>query len=456
MSAEEIAARFADARPGLVLASFADVALPFYRLSVRVRTIEHKDVTPFEDYAMRSLAAGVESQGDIEAMLGLDRPLLEATLVGLAEQEAIELGSEQGEERQTVMLTKKGREMLRSASSIQSSEAVIEIDYDGLLREPVGFLARYLEPRQLVREGIREIPPHPARAPTEEELRGQLDRIEAIIRATGGPRRERADVLGVRSIQRRTRIFQPAVALVYRTRGAKRSQGQVAFVVAGAFSERHAEVFAKAGLAAKLGVARRGLEDGQQLAARALGKEVVDLAKSPATTEAPAVSKGSLDVNPTSGVRGVETYEHPELLRHALRSATERLVLISPWLRSAVLDKELLADFAGALDRGVELYLGWGIGGEGATGRDADAEALQSLGRLAEEHANFHFSRLGRTHAKVLICDRRFMVVTSFNWLSFKGDPKRTFRDERGLLVSLAEQIDDQFDEMIRRFEQWP
>jgi phosphatidylserine/phosphatidylglycerophosphate/cardiolipin synthase-like enzyme len=160
-----------------------------------------------------------------------------------------------------------------------------------------------------------------------------------------------------------------------------------------------------------------------------------------------------LDVSPESGVRGVETYEHPELLRHALRSATERLVLISPWLRSAVLDEELLADFAGALDRGVELYLGWGIGGDGATGRGADAEALQSLGRLAEEHANFHFSRLGRTHAKILICDRRFMVVTSFNWLSFKGDPKRTFRDERGLLVSLAEQIDDQFDELISRFE---
>ncbi len=72
MSAEEIAARFADARPGLVLASYADVALPFYRLSVRVQTIEHKDVTPFEDYAMRSLAAGVEHQEDIEAMLGLD------------------------------------------------------------------------------------------------------------------------------------------------------------------------------------------------------------------------------------------------------------------------------------------------------------------------------------------------------------------------------------------------
>jgi phosphatidylserine/phosphatidylglycerophosphate/cardiolipin synthase-like enzyme len=323
-----------------------------------------------------------------------------------------------------------------------------------LLREPVGFLARYLEPRQLSRAGIREIPPHPARAPSEEELRRQLDRIEAIIRATGGPRRERADVLGVRSIQRRTRIFQPAVALVYRTRDTKRSQGQVAFVVAGQLSERHAEVFTKAGLAPKLGIARRGLEDGQQLAARQLGGDVAELAKAQAASEPPAASLDSIDVSPASGVRGVETYEHPELIRHALRSASERIVLISPWLKSAVLDEKLLRDFASALERGVELYLGWGIGGDGATGRDADAEALQALGKLAEEHPNFHFRRLGRTHAKVLVCDRNFMVVTSFNWLSFKGDPKRTFRDERGLLVSLPEQIDEQFEELISRFEQ--
>ena len=52
----------------------------------------------------------------------------------------------------------------------------------------------------------------------------------------------------------------------------------------------------------------------------------------------------------------------------------------------------------------------------------------------------------------MLVCDRTFMVVTSFNWLSFKGDPKRTFRDERGLLVSLPEQIDAQFEELLGRF----
>lgn len=52
-------------------------------------------------------------------------------------------------------------------------------------------------------EGVREIPPHPARAPTEEELRGQLDRIEAIIRATGGPRRELSGYAGQRETIKR-------------------------------------------------------------------------------------------------------------------------------------------------------------------------------------------------------------------------------------------------------------
>jgi len=45
------------------------------------------------------------------------------------------------------------------------------------------------------------------------------------------------------------------------------------------------------------------------------------------------------------------------------------------------------------------------------------------------------------THAKVLVSDSAFAIFTSFNWLSFVGDPKRTFRDERGLLVRKPEVV---------------
>ncbi len=34
-----------------------------------------------------------------------------------------------------------------------------------------------------------------------------------------------------------------------------------------------------------------------------------------------------------------------------------------------------------------------------------------------------------------LIKDNEFAAVTSFNWLSFKGDPKHDFRDKQGVLL---------------------
>lgn len=42
-----------------------------------------------------------------------------------------------------------------------------------------------------------------------------------------------------------------------------------------------------------------------------------------------------------------------------------------------------------------------------------------------------HVVKLGDTHAKVLISDSSWAIVTSFNWLSFKGSRKLEFRDER-------------------------
>jgi phosphatidylserine/phosphatidylglycerophosphate/cardiolipin synthase-like enzyme len=60
---------------------------------------------------------------------------------------------------------------------------------------------------------------------------------------------------------------------------------------------------------------------------------------------------------------------------------------------------------------------------------------------------------LGDTHAKILISDAKFAVTTSFNWLSFKGDRDRTFRDERGTLVSDPQKIDELFDSYRSRFK---
>ncbi|MEQ9666921.1 MAG: hypothetical protein RLO19_01020 [Coleofasciculus sp. G2-EDA-02] len=86
-------------------------------------------------------------------------------------------------------------------------------------------------------------------------------------------------------------------------------------------------------------------------------------------------------------------------------------------------------------------------------GKERDNKAEKAIKKLEQQYDNFCLKRLGDTHAKILISDSKFAVVTSFNWLSFKGDPNRTFRDERGILVSESQKIKELFDNEMESFE---
>ena len=66
-------------------------------------------------------------------------------------------------------------------------------------------------------------------------------------------------------------------------------------------------------------------------------------------------------------------------------------------------------------------------------------------------YPNFVLKRLGDTHAKILVVDDRFVIVTSFNWLSYKGDPNLPFRDERGTLVTVKAEIDRIYTDYLDR-----
>jgi hypothetical protein len=159
----------------------------------------------------------------------------------------------------------------------------------------------------------------------------------------------------------------------------------------------------------------------------------------------------SADTTKDSGSPGdvqlVAVYDHPPLLREALATASKRLIIISPWITDAVVDAAFLAQLRQLLDRGVAVHIGFGLGDDpGKPGR-----AIEQLGKLADTRANFSFVRLGDTHAKILIKDSDWLVTTSFNWLSFKGDPKRTFREEWGTKVAIPLQVEQASEKLLKR-----
>jgi len=105
----------------------------------------------------------------------------------------------------------------------------------------------------------------------------------------------------------------------------------------------------------------------------------------------------------------------------------------------------------------VGLWIAYGItiegGYRGGAKGESDREAENKLRRLESDFPeHFRMTRLGDTHAKVLVCDARFSIVTSLNWLSFRGDEQLEFRDERGYYVGLPQQVDALFESYRARF----
>jgi phosphatidylserine/phosphatidylglycerophosphate/cardiolipin synthase-like enzyme len=151
-------------------------------------------------------------------------------------------------------------------------------------------------------------------------------------------------------------------------------------------------------------------------------------------------------------MRWLEMYEHRPLLEQALKESQERLMIISPWIRANSVNQWFLQQLKNLLEREVKVFIGYGLGEKDENRYSADIKAEKTLQKLANQYSKtFTLKRLGDTHAKILISDTKFAVTTSFNWLSFKGERDRTFRDERGTLVSEPHKIDELFDNLLKR-----
>jgi hypothetical protein len=90
----------------------------------------------------------------------------------------------------------------------------------------------------------------------------------------------------------------------------------------------------------------------------------------------------------------------------------------------------------------VRIHIGYGFPGDEEKN---DPRALKDLHRLADRAAGkLVIRKIGTTHEKILIFDET-VVTASFNWLSFKGDPRRPLRRESGTLVRKPGYADEQY-----------
>lgn len=476
-------------RPGFRLADVADVGLPAYKLNVDAVTMAHKRIPPIEEFLLRCIGLEMSTPEDMAAFLGIGVEIVNSGLSSLAQTENIALVAESGQQRWS--LTTKGRLTQATAELVAPEEKTIPIQFDAILRKPALYRPyQLLEFKELQSEGLIQIEVYPPKRPKLDEL--SAADLERLLRQTPASKERRRDILAIRGLDPRSirKLYVRATALLFR--GIEGDETQLAFVIDGKLSRDHENAFSQsegfsrtvrsvekrdpeeireiqaAAAAAQLPTLISSMQERIQSSARNAEAAVAEL--SDQLTYAEDVEKQKLksrlqiaeeslaklkDDEKEFAVKYLYVTDHPPLLQDALLNAKQRLMIISPWIKAPAVDTSFLSAVEALLQRNVAIYIGYGISAiETQNLKQIHKDARDALRSLASRYKHFVLQRLGDTHAKVLIKDDEFAVVTSFNWLSFKGDPKLAFRDEQGVLLRRRELVEEKFFTELKRFHQ--
>ena len=452
MSLEQILEQTAHARPGYDLVSFKEAGLPVYVLKLRILVLERKALSPIEEAVLKAVRAGLDSPGSIFEFLGLSRTVLTPVLAGLNTAEHINYSRGAADADAKVTLAAKGRLALAEAATVKPQERVVSVCFDALTKKLLLIAPEQLDRSRDMRAlGYFEVPTGSSKRPEVEDIPLQdFDKVLARLSVTNEPT---GTLLAVRRIERRELHFLRCVMLFYKNH-AQPPEVEVAFWREDGPAMEHEVRFQAVGgpdlVGARLLMADVVSTTGvvlPEILAAATSPEPPSAAVPAQPGQAPMRSTPEVVVAKPSApeVETMQTllcHEHPPFLKKALLSAKRRLVIVSPWIRDSVIDWPFIASLEALLKSGVEVYIGYGIEKADGNGKrnaakdkpDITPRAEKDLRELANRYKHFHFVHVGNTHRKSLVCDDQFAVVTSFNWLSYKGDSQGSPRDERGIV----------------------
>jgi hypothetical protein len=420
----------AHSRPGFELIACPRVALPFWRLRVRVEVLARRPISPLEQFVLRAAAETENSTEAVQALLGLDDQIFEDVLSSIVEREWVRV------EGLRIVLRDAGREILASPQFERSEERVVSFDYDGLLRAPL-LLRVPLEPEQRRAAGLFELPANPARAPDVLELGEREPQVQELIREAREGRDQEADLLAVKGVLRRERVFREATLMLFRE---AHGDIQAAPIVDGKISSDHESALANPAVRSQLRLRselRRGRRFEQILppGLRSLQdsdaeRAALDLRlrayeserRGEDSVQADRRSAGSaLGALP---VRRVGPEEQRRLLRVIAVGAKQTLTIATPTIAPAVLTRELLDALCKLLKAKGEVTIIYAD----------DAQPPRALRALTDDYATMTLTRTNALAVSTVIRDGTLGLRTLYPVLADRGQ-ERLLRDERGWLV---------------------
>ncbi|MDR3596797.1 phospholipase D-like domain-containing protein [Clostridium sp.] len=131
----------------------------------------------------------------------------------------------------------------------------------------------------------------------------------------------------------------------------------------------------------------------------------------------------------------------------AFKVAENEIDIVSPWINNHVMNNTGVYDYIkNSINKGVKIRIVYGIGRSENSYRDysnsrnsrniGSDEIAQRLEKNFRTYGDTFKIKRGDTHSKILICDNKFAIIGSFNFLSFDGNYKEDVREELAVVTT--------------------
>lgn len=489
MTIEELAQKNANTVAGYDLVKYFEAACPVYKIELKFTMQKKKPLSILQEFILRFLKENVTSTDTICAFLGINPDVVFNAIADLRANDLLTVDIY----RENLKLTDKGRKVLEKASVIVPEELSFSVMMDGLTGDVFIDTKRYYKGNELRDNTMIPLKTAFDRPSIEDISYENLNNAIKQYRISNGKNSFfEGDLLSINEVEKVYTEYKKIYVLVYYNyeketmelrafEKSVRHQEYETIILRMQNENLHQIDFDKKTIVDELNerpllnsIPKEIIEEAEEFENKkgdyqkqidALKTQIIDFNEQidseavpekeriTATQQVRILKKQleELQYKQESANRILNTYDHRPLLLKALKDAQKQVIIVSPWIKRSGVNNEVLLLIEKALQKKVQVVIGYGISDE----QDSDPKILKQLENMQKKKYGNYLTlvSLNNTHEKVLICDNDFLVITSFNWLSFRGDPKFGFRQETGYYTEIKEGIKKMKENLSQRMK---
>lgn len=470
--------------------AFFEAGIPVYFVRLSVEVLEPQRLSSFQQYVLHAVSYEVNTSSAISRLLGVEERDLVSPCVSLLKLGYIQQTAPVRDHERVITLTESGSKIIReSGDPLIPKRKDGQFHFNALTWEPMPWQEKPWPVDRMVKEGLFILPAKRSQRPTL----GDFSEQDVAIALSGAVAFRNCEFVALLQLKKLELEYIAPVTVVllrhyetseqrlavYRNGALLRAEStavqrlfeqQTLKLPADVASLKERDLQLPTSFPAEVAQAVQALVQNERalstIEVQLAGKEAIrgttqneqerrELQERVQQLQEDLRAKQEANQQLQQELRQhhvefLRTEEHRPLLEQALREAREEIIIISPWMNRRACNDYLCRLIGQAIARGVRIRIGYGMGkerdaAEADRNRSNVQQVRQALYRhIPKDRANLlEMKDTAGVHEKILVCDRRFAITSSFNWLSYLGQQDEEYRRETGTLVRHINQVAD-------------